>query len=218
MDFLLFETDKEIERNLLGPWIYGRWTEGRYWSSHTFSINRSTSCLTEPSYVVSTGNLQLAAAVRKALDRVSHTTDYEEFTSWILDFISLFWLEWYFSFSSLLLPSQNLIFWKIKNLYQASSIFFLNIPLKLKRRFENKITLFSKNCQYKKRGMETKCVTRVYEILCSYMESQSLLHIGSILVPLNPTTLTNTGLSGILIIRRQFESSGTGISLEQRQR
>lgn len=174
-------------------------------------------------YVVSTGNLQLAAAVRKALDRVSHTIDYEEFTSWILDFISLFWLEWYFSFSSLLLPSQNLIFWKINNLYQVSSIFFLNIPLKLKRHFENKITLFSKNCQYKKRGVETKCVTletrvtRVYEILCSYTESQSLLHIGSILVPLNPTTLTNTGPSGILIIRRQFESSGTGISLEQRQ-
>lgn len=48
-------------------------------------------------------------------------------------------------------------------------------------------------------------------ILCPYTESQSFLPRGSILVPLNPTTLTKIGLSGILIIRRQFGSGGSRI-------
>lgn len=159
--------------------------------------------------MVSTGNMWLAAAIRKALERVSHTTDCEVRRIHLLDSrFYLFWPEWYFFFSSLLLPNQKPQFFFLKdlilkdNLYQASSVFFLNIPLQLKRHLRI-WSLFSKNCKYE-RGMGTKYITWVCEILCPDTKSQSLLPIGSVLVPLNPTTLTKIGLSGVLIIRRHL--------------
>lgn len=150
----------------------------------------------------------------------------EKFIFCILNFILLFDLSGTFPSPPCCFPIEisfleRIWFWKIIFI-SCPSIFFLNIPLQLKRQLR-KWWLFSKNyCQCRKRDIQTKYVTlrNAFESTkyFSHIQRASLLHIESIITPLNSTTSNkNWSVNGILIIKRQFGSNKSGIILEQRQ-
>lgn len=178
--------------------------------------------------MVSAGNLESAATRRRAFSRVSHTHNCEVRKIHLLysELYPSVWLKWDFSFSHCCFLIEisfleRIWFWKIIFI-SCPSIFFLNIPLQLKRQLR-KWWLFSKNyCQCRKRDIQTKYVTlrNAFESTkyFSHIQRASLLHIESIITPLNSTTSNkNWSMNGILIIKRQFGSNKSGIILEQRQ-